>query len=55
VPARALQVICPPSHGTWFQAPELQAALSQLLPAPLEQDLGVWLPDSKLLASGPMA
>ncbi len=49
------QVVCAPRGGALFETPAVQAACDALLPQRLESDLGLWLPDKPLLASGLLA
>lgn len=44
-----------PSEGSLFQHTQVQKLCAQLLPPELQDDLGLWLPDLKLLASSASA
>jgi hypothetical protein len=46
-----LQVVDAPSEGSLFQHPAVQAACQQLLPQALENELGMWFGQHKLLRS----
>lgn len=48
---RPVQVVCPPSHGREFEAEAFQQQFAAWLPPSLEEDLGPWFPDNKLLRS----
>lgn len=51
---RPVQVVCPPQHGRHFGAPPFQRLFTGWFPPGMEEDLGVWFEDSKLLRSGPL-
>ncbi len=51
---RPVQVVCPPQHGQHFGAPPFQQLFTGWFPPGMEEDLGVWFEDSKLLRSGPL-
>jgi tRNA pseudouridine32 synthase/23S rRNA pseudouridine746 synthase len=48
---RPVQVVCPPAHGREFAAEAFQQQFEAWLPLSLEEDVGPWFPDSKLLRS----
>ena len=47
-----MQVVCPPEHGAEFaDSPGFRAVFDAWLPQSMEQELGPWFADSKLLRS----
>lgn len=46
-----VQVVCPPEHGREFTSEAFEQQFGAWLPPSLEEELGPWFPDSKLLRS----
>lgn len=44
-------MVCPPERGEEFSSEGFRQVFDAWLPASLEQELGPWFPDSKLLRS----
>ena len=54
VGGKPMQVVCPPVEGVEFSSEPFREVFSQWFSG-LEDDVGVWFPDSKLLRSRPLA
>lgn len=48
---KPVQVVCPPEHGREFTSEAFEQQFAAWLPPSLEEELGPWFPDSKLLRS----